>query len=479
MNPFRTSLALILLLTGLQPALAQTSFNVHNTLVSVTPGGFLSVEGDVGLYDNGVFDNTDTIFFTHDWTNEAGNTGFSSIDTGIVQMIGLDQRIGGTDVTHFNDLWLRTGGIKFGDLDVVVTGVLDLAFLEMNMDTNTVFVESPDVNAVVNTDGFVSSLENGGISRNTNNDDLYLFPVGSSIFDTIYRPVVIQPIKGNPHTYKVRFADSDPTSEGLDRDERALRICRINDLYYHKIWRTMGMDSADIDVLFVEAEDGFYNDIVQWRGQPRWEQAPADTLVNGTPWDVIEMNDWGNYDTENFALAFTKDPFADAGEDTTIFLGDTLALAASGGSFYEWSPFDPLSCSDCATPDFFDDTTRTLFVTVEDQDGCVDVDSIKIAVDDRIADDGTFFVPNVITPNGDGINDDWRIRWLFQFPDNEVAIVNRWGDEVFRAEPYQNDWRGTWNGSELPGGTYYYILKYVDPSTGERETYNGPLTIVR
>jgi gliding motility-associated-like protein len=69
---------------------------------------------------------------------------------------------------------------------------------------------------------------------------------------------------------------------------------------------------------------------------------------------------------------------------------------------------------------------------------------------------------NVITPNGDGVND---VLTILNFdgtsPTNKSAIViyNQWGDVVHRAEPYRNDWSGTFNDNPLPDGTYYFIFK--------------------
>ncbi|MFQ5445963.1 MAG: gliding motility-associated C-terminal domain-containing protein [Saprospiraceae bacterium] len=72
-------------------------------------------------------------------------------------------------------------------------------------------------------------------------------------------------------------------------------------------------------------------------------------------------------------------------------------------------------------------------------------------------------VPNVLTINGDGINDILEILCLRggDFPDNSLRIFNRWGDEIFVAEPYLNDWNGTYGNDkkELPAGTYFYLFK--------------------
>jgi uncharacterized repeat protein (TIGR01451 family)/gliding motility-associated-like protein len=76
----------------------------------------------------------------------------------------------------------------------------------------------------------------------------------------------------------------------------------------------------------------------------------------------------------------------------------------------------------------------------------------------------TLFIPDVFTPNNDGINDKWVIRGLEAFPNNKVVIINRWGNRVFEASSYNNDWDGTnhyspsMGGNVLPVGTYFYIL---------------------
>ncbi len=459
---------------------AQAFLSNNNALISTKDGALVSVQGDIFIENNGIFDNSDTIKFTHNWINNASNTGFSSVDEGYVYMIGEDQRIQGTDETHFYNLLLKNSGIKYGDLDVYVDGFLDLDSLEFNLDTNVVYVTSADINAVLNDEGFVSSLLNGGISRATNTIDEYMFPVGSSIYGKIYRPISLTTTTSN-QVYRLRFADEDATFDGYDREERALRICAINDIYYHKIWQDTGADSSDLKFYFKAAEDGSqYNDIAQWKDSiPQWEKTPSDTLINGTTWDVLEVNNWNNYETENFALAFSKEAFADAGQDQSIYLLDTVQINGSGGDFYEWTPSFAVECSDCPNTIFWSDSTQTMILRVEDIDNCVDFDSVNITVDDRFDTDADLpFIPDGISPNGDGVNDSWYIRWLYKYPDNEVIIVNRWEDIVYQAGPYQNDWYGTFNGKDLPEGTYYYILKIKENGV-LKDTYTGPMTIIK
>lgn len=113
---------------------------------------------------------------------------------------------------------------------------------------------------------------------------------------------------------------------------------------------------------------------------------------------------------------------------------------------------------------------------------CVDLcDSAKVKV--QVNSDNTyqFSVPTGITPNGDGANDELRFEVLEvqpeQYKDNEIVIFNRWGDIVYRAKPYTNNWKGTnTTGQDLPSGTYYYVLR-LDISNGV--IIKGDITIVK
>lgn len=79
-------------------------------------------------------------------------------------------------------------------------------------------------------------------------------------------------------------------------------------------------------------------------------------------------------------------------------------------------------------------------------------------------------VPTIITPNNDGVNDELVIPCLVnsnRFPNNRLSVFNEWGDEVFRASPYLNNWAGTYNGQPVPSGTYFFVF---EPGGGEPST---------
>jgi gliding motility-associated-like protein len=76
--------------------------------------------------------------------------------------------------------------------------------------------------------------------------------------------------------------------------------------------------------------------------------------------------------------------------------------------------------------------------------------------------DNCDLIPNIITPNNDGYNDEFIIPCLFNYPNHRVQIFNIWGDKVLDEVEYDN----TWDGGSLPTGTYYYVVK-LSPSQEE------------
>jgi gliding motility-associated-like protein len=88
----------------------------------------------------------------------------------------------------------------------------------------------------------------------------------------------------------------------------------------------------------------------------------------------------------------------------------------------------------------------------------------------KVGDEDDCFVPTLFTPNNDGVNDILVVPCLETslFPNNSIIVFNEWGDAVFKAEPYLNDWDGRSKGTELPVGTYFYIMDFGDGSTPKR-----------
>ncbi len=164
-------------------------------------------------------------------------------------------------------------------------------------------------------------------------------------------------------------------------------------------------------------------------------------------------------------------PIANAGNDTTISKGYTAQLNGSGGADYEWTPTESLDNASIASPIAKPLTTTTYLLLVTDINGCQDTDEVTVFVDEDYLVEAT----NTLTPNGDGKNDVWYIINIETYPDVEVLIFDRWGTEVYTSKAYNNDWGGTYKDSELPEGTYYYVIRFE----GSDRLYKGAVNILR
>jgi len=102
------------------------------------------------------------------------------------------------------------------------------------------------------------------------------------------------------------------------------------------------------------------------------------------------------------------------------------------------------------------------YISTTDNNGCKIQDSIYLEVEFQ---QECFKLPEIITPNGDNMNDTWIVHGLDYFSTKELVVFNRWGNTVYKNNNYKNEWDGRANkgtfikeGKRLPNGTYFYIL---------------------
>jgi gliding motility-associated-like protein len=149
-------------------------------------------------------------------------------------------------------------------------------------------------------------------------------------------------------------------------------------------------------------------------------------------------------------------PKVDAGKDTSVTIGFGVRLLATGASSFVWRPKEGLDRDSTATPIASPRITTTYIVTGIDAAGCRNVDSVLV----RVNNEADVDVVDVITPNGDGLNDVLFIKNLELYPENSILIFNRWGKEILQRKNYANDWDGTINGELLPTGVYFYVIQF-------------------
>jgi gliding motility-associated-like protein len=155
------------------------------------------------------------------------------------------------------------------------------------------------------------------------------------------------------------------------------------------------------------------------------------------------------------------------------------AMTASGsGGTIEWYLDSTFTTLVHTGPSFVPSSTAgtEIFYVTESNGGCkgaftmvmvtaIDCDTIQLVV------------PTGFTPDGDGTNDIWEIPGLKEkFPDNSVEIFTRWGAKIFTSKGYDTPWDGSYKGSKMPLGAYYFVIYFNDDNT---DPMKGTVTIIR
>jgi len=161
----------------------------------------------------------------------------------------------------------------------------------------------------------------------------------------------------------------------------------------------------------------------------------------------------------------------------SIFLGDTIQYAITHNAdsvvSFVWTPTDWLSCSDCPEPFAVPHETFTYTLTITDTNTCVTSDTARIFIKPK----KIFYIPNIFSPNGDGINDVLfaNIKGIKKLT---FRLYNRWGEKVFETDTPLLGWDGIYESKEAEPGVYVYDI-YAIWWDNETVKEKGSVTLVR
>jgi len=154
-------------------------------------------------------------------------------------------------------------------------------------------------------------------------------------------------------------------------------------------------------------------------------------------------------------VIITPPPILNLGLDRDIFKGQSIKLNGDlgNGYSYQWNPPTDLDNPLIPKPNAKPSQTTTYVLKATGPNNCVAVDTITLSVVNVI------YVPNIFTPNNDGLNDTWDIRGLETYSKVEVSIFNRWGNIVYYSKGNtQKPFDGKFQDQLLPEGTYAYVI---------------------
>ena len=167
--------------------------------------------------------------------------------------------------------------------------------------------------------------------------------------------------------------------------------------------------------------------------------------------------------------------------DTSITMGDTILLVASGGDFYSWDPSTGVSCGTCSNTTASLFQTTTYCVMLSDSAGCNDTACVTINVDTTCEP----FIPTAFSPNADSLNEMECVYANPCFSEFLFRIFNRWGEIVFETRDLKKCWNGMYKNvsfdkPEEPVNleVFYYTFDGVKLN-GEKQVQKGTITLVK
>jgi gliding motility-associated-like protein len=223
-----------------------------------------------------------------------------------------------------------------------------------------------------------------------------------------------------------------------------------------------------------------------------WTWSPASSLSNHTILNpIVTPTSTSAYVFNATGLTGCPKPVSDtvmvtvlakinpqAGNDTSVVIGQPLQLVAAGGDVYQWSPSFALSATGVANPiAIFSEPSDGIRYKVQvfNSAGCVDSAFVFVKVFATLP---AVFVPTGFTPNNDGINDVLRpvIAGMKQL--NYFQVFNRWGQLVFSTSRSGEGWDGRVRGEVQANNVYVWMVKAVDYN-GNPYFKRGTVTLVR
>ena len=188
----------------------------------------------------------------------------------------------------------------------------------------------------------------------------------------------------------------------------------------------------------------------------------ANPLISASNPGIYQLglSDFFCNDTLYHTIEFLDGPQPYSLTIDTVCLGDQYEIIIQNPNpdyTYSWSDMngDFLNTGDTLTVNSIDYNIGNFDINLNVANLCSDVTSTGELIVQGCE------IPNVITPNGDNVNDVFYTHYAVIYQDVQLIILNRWGNKVIEIPKYDNTWSGTdKSGEKLKSGTYFYFLSY-------------------
>jgi len=230
------------------------------------------------------------------------------------------------------------------------------------------------------------------------------------------------------------------------------------------------------------------NDPFQYVWNPSVQGTSLITDLDDGPYSVVVTDINGCEVTDTFFIQSPPALSFGLPNQYEVFQGDSVELSVTGsinenGLTFQWTPPQFLSCPTCPITWAFPESSTTYAVIITSADSCVYELSTFINVQFDSSTFDQIYIPNVFSPNSDGINDYWRIySRLDNTYVNSLTLFDRWGTLLFHKEDYMvntfEGWDGKFKGQPVQSGVFAYVGE-VTLGDGTKRLVKGDVTLVR
>lgn len=203
------------------------------------------------------------------------------------------------------------------------------------------------------------------------------------------------------------------------------------------------------------------------------------TVALSQNYTVVVTNADGCTATDVVNVSIVTPPVLSIAQPDTLIQGNSLTLTVVGAAAndtYQWTPIISLATPTAATTLASPSQTTTYTVVVTTADGCESSTTVTV----NVIEPPKLTIPNAFTPNGDDVNDVFRMVGKDITEVQTFVVFNRWGQEVYANQGNQSDgWDGTFKGQAQPAGVYAYYIEYKQKGSEEVQIKKGNVTLLR
>ena len=201
----------------------------------------------------------------------------------------------------------------------------------------------------------------------------------------------------------------------------------------------------------------------------QWQDNSTDSMytVHKSGTYFVVVNSEGCTTSDTISISYKTIPHFSLGNDTFLCKGQTLLLHpfVSNARSYRWQDGSSLQ-------EYFVSDTGTYRVQVSNECGATS-DTVKVSRGPC-----ELIMPTSFTPNHDGLNDLFRVKYANSVKQFHMTIYNRWGEKIFETRISTDGWDGTYKGIAQLSGTYVWVIDFVDVNDVKRRA-QGSVTLLR